>query len=54
MESLSLLQALKTTDLHIQYLKDGDHRLASEAKIELICDKILEMTAPKEKLTSHL
>ncbi|XP_064104785.1 palmitoyl-protein thioesterase ABHD10, mitochondrial-like isoform X1 [Macrobrachium nipponense] len=47
MESLTLLKALKGPDSHLQYLKDGDHRLASEEKIKLICDKILEMTSPK-------
>ncbi|XP_068208762.1 palmitoyl-protein thioesterase ABHD10, mitochondrial-like [Palaemon carinicauda] len=51
MESLALMKALKSTDVHLQYLKDGDHRLASEEKMELICDNILEMTSTKQTNT---
>lgn len=45
--SLDILKALKTSDVQLLYLKDGDHRLSDENKLELICDKILEVASPK-------
>ncbi|KAK7076410.1 Mycophenolic acid acyl-glucuronide esterase, mitochondrial [Halocaridina rubra] len=46
-ESLELLKALKSTDVRLIYLKDGDHRLASEEKLEVMFDTILDMTSSK-------
>ncbi|XP_047500905.1 palmitoyl-protein thioesterase ABHD10, mitochondrial-like [Penaeus chinensis] len=48
-ESLQVLGALQTNDVQLLYVKHGGHQLSDSASLEIICDTILKMTAPKHK-----
>ena len=41
--ALQLSKSLKTTDVRIQLLKDGDHRLSSSTQLALIGDTLEEL-----------